>query len=117
MEESFQWPILLCIERLRHVKYSWQNMSVSKAAVLLTSFEQQSEHSQLLGTGIEVNTSQVITENVLNSLLTAVALQDIEIIEDVESLVQNMAGTTGKVASFQISQLTIAEYALLGSWG
>ena len=49
-----------------HIQHTRHNVGISKAAVLLTGFQQQGELCQLLGACINVNTCQIVAKDVLN---------------------------------------------------
>ena len=66
-------------------------MCIGKGIVLLASLQQEGEGGQLLGTGVEVNTCEVMTEDVFDGFTTAVAFGNVEVVEQVEALVEDMA--------------------------
>ena len=66
-------------------------MGIGKRGVLLTGFQHEGKSSQLLGASIKVNASKVALENVLNGLLAAVALIDIEVVEQIKTFIEDMA--------------------------
>jgi hypothetical protein len=72
-------------------------MRICKGCILLASLQQKGERSQLLGTGVEVDTREVVTEYILHSLSTTIAFGNIKVIEQVETLVENMPRTAGEV--------------------
>ena len=59
----------------RHIQYTRHNVGISKAAVLLTGFQQQGKLCQLLGTSVNINTCEVVTEDVLDGLTTAITFK------------------------------------------
>lgn len=72
-------------------------MRIGKGCILLTSLQQEGKLAQLLGTGVEVNTREVVAEDILHSLSSAIAFGNIKVIEQVETFVENMARTARKV--------------------
>ena len=72
-------------------------MRIGKSRVFLASLQQKSKLAQLLGTGVEVDTREVVAKDVGYSLRTAIAFGNIKVIEQVETFVENMARTAGKV--------------------
>ena len=69
-------------------------MGIGKRGIFLAGFQHEGKGGQLLGASVEVNASEVTLEDVLNGLLAAVALIDIEVVEQVEALVEDMARAT-----------------------
>ena len=65
------------ILRLRHIEHTWLAMSISKGIVLLASLQQEGESGELLGTGVEVNTCEVMTEDVFDGFATAIAFGNV----------------------------------------
>ena len=65
-------------------------MGIGKGIVLLASLQQEGEGGELFGTSVEVNTCEVVTEDVLNGFATALAFGNIEVIEQAETLVEDM---------------------------
>ena len=77
-------------------------MGIGKATVLLTGFQQQGELWQLFGTSVDINTREVVTENVLNGLTTAVTFKNIEVKEHVKALIEDVTRTRCKVCKLQL---------------
>ena len=75
---------------LRHIEHSWQAMCIGKGIVLLASLQQEGEGGELLGTGVEVNTCEVMTEDVFDGFATTIAFGNIEVVEQVETLIEDM---------------------------
>ena len=84
-----------------HIQYPWHQMSIGKAAVLLTGFQQQGKLCQLLGASVDVNTCEVVTEDVFNGLTTAVTFQDIEVIEHIKALIEDVTRARCKIGKLQ----------------
>ena len=66
-------------------------MCIGKGIVLLTSLQQEGEGSQLLGTGVEVNPCEVMAEDVFDGLATTITFGNVEVVEQVETFVEDMA--------------------------
>ena len=77
-------------------------MRISEASILLAILQQEGKLAQLLGTSVEVNTRKVVAEDILHSLSTTIAFGNINVIEQVETFVENMTGTAGEVCYLQI---------------
>ena len=90
-------------------------MGISKVAVLLTGFQQQGKLCQLLGASVDVNTSEVVTEDVFNGLTTAVAFKNIEVIEHIKTLIEDVTRARCKVGKLQLLQVIIVKDVLFGS--
>ena len=56
-------------------------MSIQKRVVLLTGFNQQGKHSQLLGTCIQIHSKKIETEYIFNCFSTVIAFFYIDRIE------------------------------------
>jgi len=56
-------------------------MCICKGGILLASLQQKGKLTQLLGTGIEVDTREVVAKDILYSLSTAIAFGNIKVIE------------------------------------
>ena len=97
MKHIFKRSLLLSVPWLRHGEHIRQAMRIGKGCILLASLQQEGKLTQLLGTGVEVDTREVVAEDILHSLSTTIAFGNIKVIEQVETLVENMAGTAGKV--------------------
>ena len=69
-------------------------MGIGKRGILLTGFQHEGKGCQLFGASVEVNASEVTLEDVLDGLLTTIALIDIEVVEQVEALVEDMTRAT-----------------------
>ena len=82
---------------MSHIHHMRKNMCISKCSILLTSLQQKGKSCQLLGTGVEVDTREVVAEDFLHSLSTTIAFGNIKVIKQVETFVENMTGTAGKV--------------------
>ena len=75
---------------LGHIEHIGQAMCIGKGIVLLASLQQEGEGGQLLGTGVEINTCEVMTEDVLDGFATAIAFGNVEVVEQVETFVEDM---------------------------
>ena len=84
-------------------------MGIHKGTVLLASLQQQGKRSELLGTGVEVYARQVVAEDVFHRLAAAVALLHVALVEQVETFVQDMSRTAGKVGAGQFVDVVEAE--------
>ena len=82
-------------------------MRIDKGGILLASLQQEGKLAQLLGTGVEVDTREVVAEDILHSLRTAIAFGNIKVVEQVETFVENMARAAGEVCYLQICQFVI----------
>ena len=87
-------------------------MSIGKAAILLASLQQQGKLRQLLGTCVEVDAPEVVAEDVLHCLATVVALFEVNLIEQVERLVEDVARTASKVGTSQLMDVIKLEDAV-----
>ena len=85
---------------LRHCEHIWHTMRIGKSCILLASLQQKGERSQLLGTSVEIDTRKVVAEDILHSLSTTIAFGNIKVVEQVETFVENMTGSAGKVCYF-----------------
>ena len=65
-------------------------MCIGKGIVLLASFQQEGEGGELLGTGVKVNTCEVMTEDVFDGFATTIAFGNVEVVEQVETFVEDM---------------------------
>ena len=74
----------------RHIQYTRHNVGISEAAVLLSGFQQQGKLCQLLGTSVNINTCEVVTEDVLDGLTTAITFKYIEVIEHIKAFIENV---------------------------
>ena len=82
-----------------HVVDARHHLAVEKAVVLLASLHQEGKRGKLLSTGIEVDANDVLAQDAADSLRTAVAFLHVKGIEQVETLVENVPRTTGKVGN------------------
>ncbi len=88
-------------------------MGIGKSRILLAGLQQERKSSQLLGTGIEVDACEVVLENVLDSLGACVAFIYIKVIEQVEALVEDVAGAARKIRHLQVCQFFIFQDSVL----
>ena len=91
-------------------------MGIGKATVLLTGFQQQGKLCQLLCASVDVNTSEVVAENVLDGLTTAIAFKDIEVIEHIKAFVEDVTRARCKVSKLQLLKVIIVKDVIFGSW-
>ena len=82
-------------------------MSIGKGIVLLASLQQEGEGGELLGTGVEVHTREVVTEDVLDGFASAIAFGNVEVVEQVETLVEDVTGATGEVSDLEFLKVGI----------
>ena len=77
--------------RLRHVEHIGHHLSISEGVVNLTGFEQKGETGQLTGTGINVDTSEVVGEDGGDGLTGRLELLPIESVEQIEGFAEDVA--------------------------
>ena len=97
MKHVLNRALCLFVPWLRHGEHIRHAMCIGKGCILLAGLQQEGKLAQLLGTGVEVDTRKVVAEDILHSFSTTIAFGNIEVIEQVETFVENMAGTAGKV--------------------
>ena len=87
-----------------HIQHSRHHMAVEKRVVLLARFHHQGESCQLLCTCIDVHACEIVEEYALYRLFAAVTLVNVEVIEQVESLVKDVATAASEVGHRQFLQ-------------
>ncbi len=90
---------------VRHVVDARHHLAVEETAVLLACLHQEGKRGKLLGTGVEVDAKEVAAQNVANALRATVAFLHINGIEQVEALVEDMTGATGKVGNGKLGKV------------
>ena len=91
----------------RHIQHAGQAMAVGKGGVLLAGFEQEGKLGELLGAGVEVDAREVVAKDVFDGFGAAVAFGHVELEEQVEALVEDVARTAGEVSDLEFLKVGV----------